>query len=175
MKDNAFVANIDNIEYTGEPRRSFDVSTGLLERSTVQPRNVDQPAIRSVDNMLSQAAIRSEQRPRLTAADGTEIDLPESVFQVLRQVVHILAQGDGVSIVPVHKELTTQQAADILNVSRPYLIALLDKGQIEYSRTGKHRRIQFGNLLAYKRKRDQERREQLAELTRLSEELGGYQ
>jgi excisionase family DNA binding protein len=125
--------------------------------------------------MLSQAAVRSEERPRLTGADGTVIDLPESVFQVLRQVVHILAQGDGVSIVPVHKELTTQQAADILNVSRPYLISLLDKGQIEYSRTGKHRRIQFGNLLTYKRKRDQERREQLAELTRLSEELVGYE
>ncbi len=151
------------------------MTANVLENSTVEAKQADQPAIRSVEHMLSQAALRSEQRPRLTGADGTAIDLPESLFQLLRQVVHILAQGDGVSIVPVHKELTTQQAADILNVSRPYLISLLEKGDIEYSRTGKHRRIQFGNLLTYKRKRDAERREELAELTRMSEEFGSYE
>ncbi len=151
------------------------MSSHLLERSTIEARQADEPAIRSVEHMLSQAALRSELRPHLTGADGTSIDLPESLFQLLRQVVHILAQGDGVSIVPVHKELTTQQAADILNVSRPYLISLLEKGDIEYSRTGKHRRIQFGNLVMYKRKRDAERREELAELTRISEEFGSYE
>ena len=148
--------------------------TDLLERSTVEARPADQQAIRSVQHMLTQATLGSGHRPTLSA-DGASIDLPESLFLLLRQLVHILAQGDAVSIVPVHKELTTQQAADILNISRPYLISLLEKGEIEYSRTGKHRRIQFGNLLAYKRKRDQERRAQLAELTRMSEEFGTYE
>ncbi len=146
----------------------------VMEKSIVAAKQADEPAIRSVEHMLSSAALRSEQRPRLVGADGTALDLPEPVFQLLRQVVHILAQGDSVSIVPVHKELTTQQAADLLNVSRPYLITLLEKGEIEFSRTGKHRRIQFGNVMTYKRKRDAERREELAELTRMSEQFGSY-
>lgn len=144
------------------------------ERIPVEATPVYQPAIRLVDQMLSHAAIAQEDRPQLRSAKGEAIDLPEPLFQILRQVTHILAQGDGVSIVPVHKELTTQQAADILNVSRPYLISLLDHNQIPFNRTGKHRRIKFGDLMMYKRKRDAERRAQLAELTQMSEEYGLY-
>jgi excisionase family DNA binding protein len=151
------------------------MSTVLQDRTPVQARQADQPAIRIVDQMLSQAAFRSEQRPQLRGADGQAIDLPESIFQLLRQVVHILAQGDSVSIVAVHKELTTQQAADILNVSRPHLISLLEQGVISFSHTGKHRRVKFGDLIAYKRQRDESRRAELAELTRASEELGMYE
>ena len=111
----------------------------------------------------------------MRGADGQSIDLPESIFQLLGQVVHILAQGEIVSIVPVYKALTTQQAADILNVSRRHLITLLERGVIPFSHTGKHRRIKFGEVMTYKRQRDEERRAQLAELTRVSEELGMYQ
>jgi excisionase family DNA binding protein len=90
--------------------------------------------------------------------EGEEIETPESFFQVLRQVVHQMAQ----------------EAADILHVSRPFLVKLLEEGQIPYFRTGTHRRIHFQDVMAYKVRRDAERREALDELTRLGQEMGLY-
>ena len=77
-------------------------------------------------------------------------------------------------MVPVHQELTTQQAADLLNISRQYLVRLLEEGKIPYTRTGKHRRLRIDDVVAYKQARDRERSESLDELARLSDELGGY-
>ena len=81
------------------------------------------------------------------------------------------------SIVPVGHLLTTQQASDLLNVSRPYLIKLLDRGDIPFERgdeTGSHRRIRFVDLMEYKHKIDKDRREQLRKLTQMSQEAGFY-
>jgi excisionase family DNA binding protein len=83
-----------------------------------------------------------------------------------------MAAGQGVSVVPAHSELTTQQAAELLNVSRPFLIGLLDAGDIEYRKVGKHRRIKAQSLMAYMARDDQERREAADELTRLNQEMG---
>lgn len=102
-------------------------------------------------------------------------ELPESAQRLLRSLIHSLAEGDAVSLVPVHSELTTQQAADLLNVSRPYLIKLLEQGEIPYTKTGTHRRIRFEDLVEYKLRRDDEREDALAELIRQSQELGLYE
>ncbi|CAN5920174.1 hypothetical protein BH11MYX4_BH11MYX4_05390 [soil metagenome] len=72
------------------------------------------------------------------------------------------------------KEVTTQQAADLLNVSRQYLVRLLDEGRIAFRRTGKHRRLRIEDVLAFKDKRDKDRSAGLRELSQLTEELGGY-
>jgi excisionase family DNA binding protein len=77
-------------------------------------------------------------------------------------------------VVPVGKELTTQQAADLLNVSRQYLVRLLDEGRILYTRTGKHRRLRIEEVLAFKERRDAERRVALRDLTQLTEDADGY-
>lgn len=69
-----------------------------------------------------------------------EVAIPEAVFYVLERVAEVLARGDSLTIVPVGKELTTQQVADLLNVSRQYLVRLLDEGRIPFTKTGKHRR-----------------------------------
>lgn len=87
----------------------------------------------------------------------------------------MLARGDALTLVPDGKELTTQQCANILNVSRQYVVQLLDAGDIPYRRTGTHRRVRMEELLAYKRRRDRTRDESLDELTRLTQELGGYE
>ena len=102
------------------------------------------------------------------------IAIPEAIFHILVRVAEVLERGDAITLVPVHKELTTQQAADLLNVSRQYLVRLLDEGRIPYTRTGKHRRLRIDDVLAYKQTRDRERDESLNELARLSEEFGGY-
>jgi excisionase family DNA binding protein len=85
-----------------------------------------------------------------------------------------MAAGQGVTVVPAHAELTTQQAADLLNVSRPHLIGLLDGGEIAFRKVGSHRRVRADSLLEYRRKDDHERREIADELTELNQGMDLY-
>jgi excisionase family DNA binding protein len=112
---------------------------------------------------------------RLVSPSGDETALPESVFLLLERVVEVLARGDALTIVPVGKELTTQQAADILNMSRQYLVRLLDDGRVPFHRTGTHRRVRIEDVLAYKRQRDRDRIASLDDLTRMTQEFGGFE
>lgn len=114
------------------------------------------------------------QATKLVVANGVEIMLPESVQRLIQQGVQSLAQGHAVSLMPLHQELTTSEAAEILGVSRPYLVRLLDRGDIDFSMTGAHRRVRLQDLLLYKERRDIERRRALDQLTQMSEELGLY-
>lgn len=112
--------------------------------------------------------------PQLVGPDGQAIELPQAVYEVLTQVVQAMSQGLAVAVMPLHMELTTQEAADFLNVSRQYVVQLLDQGAIPHTKVGTHRRVRFGDLRAYKETRDQQRRSGLDRLARLSNELGMY-
>lgn len=112
---------------------------------------------------------------KLVAANGEEIYIPESVHQVLREVVHAMSLGQAISIVPHQRELTTQEAADILNVSRPHLIKLLEQGEIPYITVGTHRRIRSQDLMKYKEQRDNKRGQLLDKLIEMTEEAGLYE
>jgi len=90
------------------------------------------------------------------------------------QIPALLASGQGAQIIPDAAELTTQQAADFLNLSRPFLIGLLEAGEIPYRMVGTQRRIKFEDLREYRRRDDQKRRRVADELTQLSEDLGLY-
>jgi len=112
-------------------------------------------------------------RVRLVVDDGDEtLAVPSAAVELLARILAHMAAGQGVSVVPSHAELTTQQAADLLNVSRPFLIGLLDAGQIEYRKVGKHRRIKAASLLAYLRADDQHRRGAADELSALTQQMG---
>jgi excisionase family DNA binding protein len=123
-------------------------------------------------------AIESARSYGKITAGGSEIHVPESIFKVLAQVIPLLVSDQAVSIVPVGHLLTTQQAAELLNISRPYLIKLIDQGKIactkQSDKPGSHRRISFEDLMVYKHKRSLQRRQQLKKLTEMSKELGLY-
>jgi excisionase family DNA binding protein len=99
-----------------------------------------------------------------------EVTLSPALSGLLIDLLRHIARGDAVTLVPVHEMLTTQQAAEILNVSRPFLITLLERGDIEHVKTGRHRRIRALDLFAYKRKREVKRSKALTDLAELDAE-----
>ena len=101
----------------------------------------------------------------------SEVTLTPALSGLLMELLRHVGRGDAVTLVPVSQMLTTQQAADILNVSRPFLISLLEKGDIAHTLVGRHRRIKAENLFAYKRSRDQRRSEALSSLAEIDAEL----
>ena len=111
----------------------------------------------------------------VVVAGATEsLHLPRAALDLFRDILTNMAAGQGVTVVPTHAELTTQQAAELLNVSRPHVIKLLDEGRIAYRRVGRHRRIMASSLLDYQRGQLAEARRAAADLTALSEDLGLY-
>ncbi|MFF3453721.1 helix-turn-helix domain-containing protein [Streptomyces sp. NPDC002730] len=110
---------------------------------------------------------------RFRIEDGdADLELPREAMELLAAVLSHMAAGRTVSIVPEHAELTTQQAADMLNVSRPFLIGLLEAGEIDFRKVGTHRRIKAQSLLEYQRQDDQKRRAAADELRSLNQEMG---
>lgn len=103
---------------------------------------------------------------------GEALVLPRPAVEMFAHILAAMGRGQGAQVMPLHAELTTQQAAEHLNVSRPYLIGLLERGEIEYRLVGRHRRIRYEALVEYKRLNDAKRRQVVDELTRLGRELG---
>ena len=115
---------------------------------------------------------------KIVKEDGNEQDvvIPATTFHLLVDILSQMAQGNAVSIVPIHSELTTQEAADILNVSRPFLIKLIESQEIPCRKVGRHRRIRFADLMEYKQKTDSQRTKALDELAAQAQELNmGYE
>ncbi|WP_306050704.1 helix-turn-helix domain-containing protein [Oceaniradius stylonematis] len=125
------------------------------------------------------AKLAQEELPlRLTVMDAEQphpIELPAGAVALLMDVLEAMASGRGVSLIPENAELTTVQAAGVLNVSRPFLIKLLDDGMLPYRKVGKHRRIRMEDVMAYKEQVDKEREAVLDQLAAEAQDLGmGY-
>ncbi|MBB4969435.1 helix-turn-helix domain-containing protein [Saccharothrix violaceirubra] len=123
---------------------------------------------------LAYAAEALHGHTRLVGPDGTEIKLPGEVFAALREVVEALSNGLAITIAPQTTQLTTQQAADMLNISRPTLVRLLEEGQIPFEMRGRHRRVRLTDLLDYQEHARVHRRTALNELAREAVEDGSY-
>lgn len=110
------------------------------------------------------------------AGTGEHVVIPTVAFRLLLTILEEMAKGNAITVIPIHAELTTQQAGDLLGVSRPYLVRLLDEGKIQFHRVGTHRRVAFRDLMEYKRRNREARRETLAELSTQAQELDmGYE
>jgi excisionase family DNA binding protein len=108
---------------------------------------------------------------RFEGAPDEPIVLPAAAVRLLGALLAELAKGNAVTLMPHHAELTTQEAAELLNVSRPFLVTLLESGQLPFHKVGTHRRVRFSDLMIYKCRRDAESEAALRELAALSQEL----
>jgi len=142
---------------------------------SLPPTPEEAEAARSSSRLLA-ACLGDGGTRRIKVIDGDEIiDVPVTALRMLVEILANMAEGKAVNIIPVKAELTTQQAADFLHVSRPYLVSLLEAGEIEFHKTGTHRRIYASDLLAYRQKRDAQSKGALDELAAQAQELGlGY-
>jgi excisionase family DNA binding protein len=144
---------------------------------TVSPTEADALLARESSRRLATCKLGSRSSVRIQLLDdGKEAEtlvVPASALRLFLHLLTEMSQGNAVTLIPTHAELTTQQAADLLNVSRPYLVKLLDEGKIPCRTVGKYRRVRFDDLMAYKRKDDAARLKILEELSALDQELGG--
>lgn len=146
---------------------------------TPEEATLAQDSSRKLTRFLSSGIKRKEWtlRVRTENEGGKEetVSIPVSAFRLLNDILTQMAQGNAVTIIPIHAELTTQQAADILNVSRPFLIEQLEKKVIPHHKVGTHRRVLFQDLMNYKKQMDRQRLDTLEKLAQQAEDLGlGY-
>jgi len=124
--------------------------------------------IRELNRMLQLGS------PALVGADGERLELPNAVFRLLKDIARNMQLGRAIVLIPENQQLTTQRAADLLGVSRPHLIKLLEAGELPHHKAGSHRRIYLKDLSAYQKRRDMERKAALDRIAKEAFESGLY-
>lgn len=147
------------------------------ELSAPQVPNGHDVDLARVSSRLLATCIGDGPTARLRVIDGDQeiIEVPVPALRMLVDILANMAEGNAVSIVPIHAVLTTQEAADFLGVSRPYLVGVLERGELPHHKAGKHRRIYFRDLLAYRTARMGQSQAALDALAEQAQKLGlGY-
>lgn len=167
----AFIAFIDILVEKGGLKMS-----GIAHRQ--MPPSAQEAAIARVTSQTLARHIKAKRPLRLRVTDAEQeepIELPAGAVTMLMDILEAMAAGRGVTLIPVNAELTTVQAAEILNVSRPFLIKLLEAKKIRYRKVGKHRRLLMEDVMAYKRQIDVDREATLDQLVADAQQKGmGY-
>jgi len=139
----------------------------MLHEPVALPES-EEVQIRDLNRMLQLGS------PALVGADGERLELPGTVFRLLKDIVRNMQLGRAVVLIPENQQLTTQRAADLLGVSRPHLIKLLEAGELPHHKAGSHRRIYLKDLAAYQKRRDMERKAALDRIAKEAFESGLY-
>ncbi|MDR3500701.1 MAG: helix-turn-helix domain-containing protein [Parvibaculum sp.] len=149
------------------------LNTLLDKPDTIVPSEKDAQLATESSRILSSALPEGDFRVRLD--NGQVLTLPHAAARLLSHLLTEMSRGNAVTLIPIHAELTTQEAADFLNVSRPYLIGLLQASGIPFRMVGTHRRIKFRDLQEYKQRRESESNAALDKLAAQAQELDmGY-
>lgn len=138
------------------------------ERTVLPPKE-------SLDELYGLLTAAGSDSIAVSAPDGERLVLPREIIEALGEVVKAMANGQAVMIAPVHRFLTTGEAADLLGISRPTFIKLLDSNEISYERPGRHRRVRLIDVLEYRRRRSKQRRESLDRMVEIAESSGMYE
>ena len=148
-----------------------------MQESTLAPHppsDADATIAKETSRILS-SRVKASVPLRLRLLDDPAretLSLPPSAVRLLVRILDEIGRGNAVTLTPVHTELTAQRAAELLNISRPSLIQLLNEGRIAFRKVGTHRRVRLDAVIAYKRQAEAERRAALAELAAYDQELG---
>lgn len=143
------------------------------ERIISPPTSPEESELARESSRLLAACIGHGKTARLRVIDGGGvIEVPVAALRMLVDILTNMAAGNAMSLVPIHAELTTQQTADFLKVSRPYVVGLLERGDLAHHKVGTHRRVRFSDLMAYREARLRKSKASLAELAKLDQESG---
>ncbi len=144
-----------------------------LDLTTITPTESDVRLARASSQRLS-LYVQKNQPLRITAGEGLDgtVEIPAAAAALLLRVLNQLAQGHAVTVLPSDTELTTQKAADILGVSRPFVVKEIKENRLPARNVGTRRRITLGDVLAYKKRSDANRQRALDDLAKLDQELG---
>jgi excisionase family DNA binding protein len=142
----------------------------LAERTVLPPEDLGR-----LSGVLAALTTRRAHGATLIGPDGERLDVPPEIFDILREVVEALAQGLAITIAPHQMILSTSEAADILGVSRPTLVRLLEAGEIPFEQPGRHRRVRLADVLAYQERSRRHRAAGLDQMVADAEEAGPYE
>ena len=145
------------------------MAAGIVERMPVEARDEERAQVAEVEQFLDRV-----HPAKLLAADGQMVELPAALHEVLRRATRVLARQDAVAIAPVHRLLTTNEAADLLAISRPSLIRVLVRGDLPYTMVESYQRVGLADLVRYKQSCDAQRRDALDRLEQITDALGLY-
>ena len=144
----------------------------MADRTVLPPEHPEHPE--GLSGVLALLGPQPGGHVKLTGPDGTRLELPGEIFEVLRDVVAALAQGLAITVAPHQTVLSTSEAAGLLGVSRPTLVRLLEAREIPFSQPGRHRRVRLADLLAYQQRASRGRAALLDQMVADSEDAGLY-
>jgi excisionase family DNA binding protein len=147
----------------------------LSENVSKPTKEEQKAALKSYDELISSLPMVKEPNPEIEIEEsGKRIRVPISALKLLAQILKETGQGRPVSIVPVATEVTTQAAAELLGCSRPHVVKLLESGKIKFTKVGKHRRIKYEDIAAYKQNMKAEQERLISEIMDTDEKTGLY-